>query len=177
MDDQLAILPRTYRPAHCEAWIQIDGDTQVQPVHSGPHIDDISDPFRIECGGGEVSRQIVAGSSRRCSGRLGAPASPLREAAQASSAHRRTTRWRPHRSLAHRRSSQILGLPITPAEQYGTHESGHSLDSVHSAPASPSYNTRNTYDWGFKSHRYPRSSTSSQNATGSSLIGKSCTDH
>ena len=87
LDDQLAIWPRTHGPAHHEPGIQIEDDTQVQPVLGGPYIGGIDDPFGIGSGGSEVSLQMVAGASRRCPGWLGAPTSPLREAAQASAAH------------------------------------------------------------------------------------------
>ncbi len=66
LDDQLAILPCTHGPAHHEPGIQIEDDTQVQLVFGGPHIGNIGDPFDMGRGGGEVSRQMVAGSSRRC---------------------------------------------------------------------------------------------------------------
>lgn len=66
LDDQLAVLPRTHGPAHHEPRIQIEDDTQVQPVFGSPHIRDIGHPFGVGGGGREVSLQMVAGSSKRC---------------------------------------------------------------------------------------------------------------
>lgn len=66
LDDQLAVLPCTHRPAHHEPRIQIEDDTQVQPAFGSPHIGDIGHPFGVGSGGREVSLQMVAGSSRRC---------------------------------------------------------------------------------------------------------------
>lgn len=65
LDDDLTVLPRTHRPAHHQARIQIQHDTQIQPVFGGPHIRDIGHPFGVGGCGREVSLQMIARASRR----------------------------------------------------------------------------------------------------------------
>ena len=54
LEDQLAVLTRTHRPAHHETRIQIQHDAHVQSVFGGPNVGNVGHPFGVGSGGTEV---------------------------------------------------------------------------------------------------------------------------
>lgn len=87
LDHELPVLPRTHRPAHHEAGIQVQHDAEIQPVLRGADVGDVRHPFGVRGSGREIPLQMILRPRGWGTGRLPAPASPLRHALQAGSAH------------------------------------------------------------------------------------------
>jgi hypothetical protein len=87
VDDELAVLPRTHRPAHHETRVQIQYDAQVQPVFGGANVGDVGDPFGIGRRRTEVALQVIAGPLRTDPCWLLSPPPPLRHALEPRLTH------------------------------------------------------------------------------------------
>lgn len=66
LHDEVPVLSWTHRPTHDHPRIQIQHDTEIEPVFGGADVRDVGDPFGSGRRGREVPLQMIAGSRRRC---------------------------------------------------------------------------------------------------------------
>ena len=147
LDDEVAILPGTHRPAHHQPGIQIQHHTQIQPMFGCPNIRDIGDPFSVGGGRTEVPVQMIPGPSwdglRRASSATAAAAALRAVRLGASGAPPGDDHTAPRHNTGLPRSAD------SPRRRHGQHavdESvgviGHSPGSAYSGAGSPSHSTR-----------------------------------